>query len=108
LAAKDIVTDKMLAYWGHFGSWELQAVRGADAVRYAAGLRSSEPTQAVGPEVVRVLWDGRENYVSIEASPTRPLCAPNEWQTELTRGFDEESDELLSFIEEYLVQRLGA
>jgi len=63
LAAKDIVVSSLHADWSSFGCWQLQAQRGSEAERYAEGLRSSDPLRAVGPEVVRVFWDGRDHIL---------------------------------------------
>jgi hypothetical protein len=105
LAAKDIVVTSLRAEWSAFGSWELQAEKGVDAMRYAEGLRSSDPTRAVGPEAVRFFWDGRDGCLSVDASPTRFCSAPNEWKNECNKGFDDGGDTLLSFVEDYLTRR---
>jgi hypothetical protein len=99
LAAKDIVVSSLHADWSAFGSWELQAQKGEEAERYGQALLGPNPTQAIGPEVVRVCWD---------ASPTRFCSAPNEWQEEYSNGFHKKSDELFRFVEEYLTRRLKA
>jgi hypothetical protein len=108
LAAKDIVVSSLHADWSSFGCWQLQAQRGSDAERYAEGLRSSNPLRAVGPEVVRVFWDGRDHILSVEASPTRFCSAPNEWKRECDKAFDAAGDGLLRFVENYLMKRFGA
>ncbi|SRR6266566_5358731 len=107
LAAKDIVVASLHADWSSFGCWQLLAQKGADAVRYAEGLRSSNPLQAVGPEVVRVFWDGRDCVLSAQASPTRFCSAPNEWKEEYSKGFEQGGDDLLRFVEDYLTKRFG-
>jgi hypothetical protein len=108
LAARDIVVSFLHADWSTFGCWQLKAESGVQAARYAEGLRSSNPSQAVGPEVVRVWWDGRDKYLVVDASPTRFCSAPNEWKNECNRGFDESGDDLLRFVEDYLTKRFGA
>jgi hypothetical protein len=108
LAAKDIVVGSLHADWSRFGCWQLLAQKGADAVRYAEGLRSPNPLGAVGPEVLRVFWDGREGILSVQASPTRFCSAPNEWKDECSKGFKEAGDDLLRFVEAYLTKRLSA
>jgi hypothetical protein len=108
LASKDIVVCSLRADWSTFGSWELQAQRGEEAERYAQALRGASPLQAVGPEVVRFYWDGRDKYLSVEASPTRFCSSPNEWKKECSKGFDKTGDDLLAFVEDYLAKRFGA
>jgi hypothetical protein len=108
LAARDIVIASLHADWSSFGCWQLQAQRGAEAVRYAEALRGRDPMRAPGPEVVRVFWDGRDGVLSVEASPTRFCSAPNEWKSECNKGFDRTDDGLFQFVEDYLVRRLGA
>lgn len=110
LAAKDIVISSLHADWSHFGCWTLEAQRGAETAQYGesimAFVRSPNPIEANGPEVVRVLWDGRENILTIEASPTRFLSGPHEWKRECEKGFDKAGDDLLRFVEDYLTKRL--
>jgi hypothetical protein len=105
LASRDIVICRLA--W-HSESWELQVERGADAERYREGLLGPNPLQAPGPEVVRVFWDGRDHFVSIQASPTRFASAPNEWKDEFAKAFAQSGSELLSFVEDYLAKRLSA
>jgi hypothetical protein len=105
LAAKDIVVSSLHADWSGFGSWELQAQQGAQAERYRTGLLSSDPSRAVGPEVLRVFWDGRDGILTVETSPTRFCSAPNEWKEECAKGFGCESGDVLQFVEDYLTRR---
>lgn len=105
LAAKDVVVSSLHADWSHFGCWQLEAQKGADAVRYAEGLPSSDPLRAAGPEVVRIFWDGRDGVLLVEASPTRSCSAPNEWKKVCSRGFDNTGEDLLRFVEDYLTKR---
>ena len=105
LAAHDIVVGRLHADWSSFGSWELQVQRGAQAERYRQGLHGPDPARAVGPEVFRCFWDGRDRYLMIETSPTRPLTAPNEWLEEHTKAFDT-SEEAVQYLAEYLERRL--
>jgi hypothetical protein len=108
LAAKDIAVNSLHANWSNFACWQLQAERGSDAVRYAEGLGSSDPLRAVGPEVVRVFWDGRDGILSVEASPTRFCSTPNEWKEECSKAFIQPGgDDLLHFVEDYLMKRFG-
>jgi len=105
LAAKDIVVSSLRADWSGFGCWELQAQQGTQAERYRAGLLSPDPVRAVGPEVVRVFWDGRDGILTVEASPTRFCSAPNEWSEECVKRFDGDGGEVLQFVEDYLTRR---
>ena len=82
--------------------------RATDAELFAEGLRGPNPLEAPGPEVVRVLWDGRDRFVTIQTSPTQFCSAPNEWTDEFARGFDEAGADLLAFIEDYLTKRFAS
>ena len=104
LAARDIVVSKLHADWSDFGCWELQVEGGSEAERYSEGIRGPDPMRTSGPEVLRFFWDGQDRYLKIEASPTRPLSAPNEWEQEHAQAFDT-SDEALQYVEGYLKQR---
>jgi hypothetical protein len=107
LAAKDIVVASLHVDWSSFGCWQLQAQRGSETIHYAEALRSLDPMRAPGPEVLRIFWDGRDGVLSIEASPTRFLSAPNEWKPECSKGFDRTDDGLYRFVEDYLIKRLA-
>jgi hypothetical protein len=107
LAAKDIVVSSLHADWSHFGCWQLQAQRGEEAERYAQSILNHNPPQASGPEVVRFFWDGRDGYLSVDASPTRFLSAPNEWKNECNKAFDKTREGLLPFVEDYLTKRFA-
>jgi len=107
LAARDIVVSMLHADWSGFGSWELHVQRGAEAERYRDGIRGSDPMRAIGPEVIRFFWDGRDRYLMVEASPRRPLSAPNEWQQEHAQGFDT-SEEAVQYVLDYLKRRFSA
>ncbi len=107
LAAKDIVVVSLHAEWSTFGCWQLLAEKGADAERYSEGLLSPNPLAAVGPEVLRVFWDGREGILTVQASPTRFCSAPNEWREEYSKGFKEAGDDLLRCVEDYVIKRFS-
>ena len=87
LAANDIVVSSLHADWSHFGSWVLETQRGIDALRFC--------------------WDGREESLSVDASPTGIYSLPNEWKNECNKGFDNPDDELLRFVEDYLIKRFA-
>ena len=108
IAAKEIVVSSLHAEWATFGSWELQACRGADEARYAEAVLRLDLTNPPGPEVIRVLWDGREGVLTVQNSPTRFLCAPVDWKEEYSKNFDRTDDQLFQFVEDYLSERLGA
>jgi hypothetical protein len=103
LSASDIVVAHLHADWASFGCWHLEVQRGVEAERYRQGVQGADPMRAVGPTVLRCLWDGRDRYLMIHSSPTQALSAPNEWTKEDARRFDT-SDEALQYVEEY-VQR---
>lgn len=104
LATHDIVVSRLHADWSSFGSWELHVERGSEADRYVEGIGGPDPMRAIGPEVLRCFWDGRDHYLMIETSPTRTLSAPNEWRKEHAQGFDS-SEEAVHFLGDYLRRR---
>ncbi len=108
LASREIVVSSLHAEWATFGSWELQAQRGADEARYAEAILKMDSTNPPGPEVIRVLWDGREGILTVQSSPTRFLCAPVDWKEECSKGFERLDDQLFQFVEDYLTKRLGS
>ena len=102
LAARDIVIASLECHWGSFGSWLLQAQRGAAADAYAAALNAKQ-WKTPGPDVLRASWDGKERLLTIESAPTPPLSAPRPWRRELDESF-ENSDAALRFVEEYFTR----
>jgi hypothetical protein len=110
LASRDIVVSSLHADWSSFGCWQLEAQRGAETDSYGKAILSSlDPKHALGPEVIRVLWDGRDGVLSVEAaSPTRFLCGPVEWKPECNKEFGLTDGGLFQFVEDYLIKRLGA
>ena len=58
LAGRDLVVSSLHCDWGHFGSWTLEAQRGAAADAYRKALLA-EQWDTAGPDVLRVWWDGR-------------------------------------------------
>jgi hypothetical protein len=107
LSASDVVVSRLHADWASFDCWQIEVQRGEEAERYHHGIRGAGPMQAVGPQVFRCLWDGRDRYLMIHSSPTRALSAPNEWAKEDARRFDT-ADEALQYVEEYIHRRLIA
>jgi hypothetical protein len=111
LASKEIVVASLNAYWSGFGSWKLEAQRGTEAVTNEKAImeiaQGRDPERDFGPEVVRVLWDGRDGILSIDVSPTKFLCAPNHWKPEHSERFDRKDDKLFQFVLDYLIKRLG-
>jgi hypothetical protein len=109
LASKEIVVSSL--HVDGSNCWQLQATRGAETVRYEAAISSGarrDFERDTGPEVVRVFWDGRDGLLTIEASPTRLLSAPNEWKLECGKAFDLKArDAILQFVKDYLIKRLG-
>jgi hypothetical protein len=103
LAACDIVVSRLHADWSSFGSWELQVQRGSEADGYHETTRL-DPGHAIPPDTVRCFWDGRDRYLMIETSPSRPLSAPNQWRKEHAKGFGT-SDEAMQYLEGYLKRR---
>ena len=106
LAARDIVVSKLHADWADFGCWELEVERGSEVDKYHEAARI-DPGNTIPPDAVRCFWDGRDHYLLIQVSPTRPLSAPNEWRQEHAKGFDT-SEEAVRYLEQYLERRFSA
>jgi hypothetical protein len=105
LAAKDIVVSRLHADWPQFR--ELHVERGHETQRYNDECRL-DPMHAIGPEVLRFFWDGLEGLLTVQASPTRPLSAPNEWKFECGKSFDRSGNEALQFVEQLLTKRFSS
>ncbi len=102
LASRGLVVAELHCDWSGFGSWRLDVQEGQAADRYSEALRN-EKCDTWGPEVVSFAWDGRDRVLTIESSPTPPLCAPNQWTREADKAFDSR-EAALAFVEEYLAR----
>ena len=100
LAERDIVVASLHCDWRSFGSWTLEAQRGAAADAYGKALRAQQ-FDVSGPDVIRADWDGRERLLTIDQAPTPPLSSPGPWTRRLDQAFDN-TDDALRFVEEYL------
>ncbi len=102
LSKNDIVVSVFRSEWAHFGSWVLEFQKGADADTYSDALLNKK-YDTWGPIVLRVTWDGREEFLDIEEAKTPPLSGPNEWKKLLTKKIKKRKKEgLYSFIETYV------
>jgi hypothetical protein len=86
--------------WGSFGSWSLEAQKGAAADAYGEALLA-EQWDTPGPSVLRVWWDGKERLLTIEKAPTPPLSSPGPWTRQVDETF-EDSKAAMDFVENYL------
>ncbi|HKE86402.1 MAG TPA: hypothetical protein VKB50_21740 [Vicinamibacterales bacterium] len=102
LSSRDLVVSRLHCDWASFGSWMLEAQRGAAADAYGDALLGKE-RDTWGPEVVRVMWDGREKRLAIATSPTPPLSAPTQWRTVTEEAFDDRVA-ALTFAEKFLAE----
>jgi len=73
--------------WGSCGSWTLVAVARHEAVRFT--------------------YDGRDSFITVEASPAVNHSYPNDWKELLVKGIDNRQDEALAFVEELLRKRFA-
>ena len=76
--------------------------QGAAADAYGDALLAKK-RDTWGPEVVRIVWDGRDKQLVIATSPTPPLSAPNQWHTVKEEAFDDRKA-ALTFSEQYLAE----
>ena len=106
LASHDIVVGNLSCDWATFGSWILQATKGAEEeLRYDA-IRNNELSKT-GPLTFRVTWDGRDRELHIENTiPTSVLSGPVNWTNQLQERFESEEN-ALAFVEDYLIKRIS-
>lgn len=97
---EDVVVASLHCDWRSFGSWTIEAQKGAAADAYAAALRA-ERWDTRGPDVVRVSWDGRERLLTIEKASTPPLSSPGPWTRHVDKTFDH-SEAALDFVTQYV------
>ena len=100
LAAEGIVVASWHCEWSHLGSWVLEAQRGTAADAYGEALLAGQ-WDTPGPDVLRVAWDGREKYLTIDSATTPPLASPGPWSRQIEQAFDS-SEAATRFVKEHL------
>jgi hypothetical protein len=85
LASIDVVIAQLRLDYSTFGCWSLVATKREEAVR--------------------IVYDGRESYVTTEVSPIRKFSFPNEWVHVETKGIDNRNSEALAYAESFLKKR---
>ena len=99
LSTLDIVVSALHCDWSSFGCWDFEVQKGVDADSYAAALLSGN-YDSNGPDVVHLMWDGKDKVLSVETAPTPPLSSPRPWRRLLNRSFDD-SEQAIEFAERY-------
>jgi hypothetical protein len=105
LAVSDIVTARLHADWGTFGSWELWLEAGSACDLYGQTILKGSRYPVPAPAVVRYSWDGRDRVLSVAVSTPPRYEAPSDWVVKLTRGFAD-MEEAIQFVEEQAVNSL--
>jgi hypothetical protein len=82
LAEIDVCTHTADIHWGSFGNWTLIAIKRQEAIRFT--------------------YDGRDSYITVEASPIRDHSYPNEWEQIVVKGMDNLKNEAMTFAEDFL------
>ncbi len=86
LVTIDVTVETLKLYYGSFGSWELIATKGHEAVQF--------------------FYDGRDRYIQTKASPIREWSAPNQW-AEADAKAVETGSEAICYAEEFLKEKFG-
>jgi hypothetical protein len=87
LAAIDILVHTADLRWGSFGSFTLMVVKREEAVRF--------------------MYDGRDSYVTVDASPITGNSYPNQWKQLVVKGLNKQNDEVIRFVEDFLRTRFS-
>lgn len=85
LALRDVVVRSFTADWSGFGSWSIEASKGESEDRRGAAIEAGD-YGAVGPDVVRVSWDGKDRILGAGLLHTTAISARRS-----TRPVDESS-----------------
>ncbi len=88
LASINVTVHTADLQWGSFGSWTLMIIKRHEAVRF--------------------LYDGRDSFITVEASPMRQYSYPNEWKELVVKGIDNRQDEAIAFVEDFIRKRFTA
>jgi len=104
LAQRGVVTRSLRCDWASFGSWMMEASNESKELARWEAFRKKD-FGAPGPEVLRVVWDGKERLLEVSASPSGALTGPSRFVKESSGSFAN-MQAALSFAEDYLVKRL--
>jgi hypothetical protein len=80
LAKRNIVVRHLDCDWSGFGSWTVEASRGDAEAKRSSAIRRHAFSEA-GPEVCRVMWDGKDRLLSVGSTPTMVSVMLNQWST---------------------------
>ena len=87
LASIDVAVHTANLNWGSFGSWVLMVMKRHEAVRFT--------------------YDGRDSFITVEASPIGQSSYPNEWKELVVQGIDNRQNETITFVEDFLRTRFS-
>lgn len=79
LAGRDIVVRRLHCDWAAFGSWTVEASSSPGELRRSAAIDQrafNEP----GPDVFRVIWDGKDHELTMASTPTTVITMLNQWR----------------------------
>lgn len=105
LAMRNIVVRCLYCDWSAFGSWTIEASSGLDEAKRSTALNRHDWGEA-GPEVYRVVWDGRDRQLSMASTPTTVSVMPNQWRHRDPLAF-ESTETALAYAEEWLCDNVG-
>jgi hypothetical protein len=106
LAKHDIVVRRLHCDWSSFGSWTIEASSGDGEAKRSSAIQRrafSEP----GPEVFRLIWDGKDHQVAMASTPTTVVSMLNQWRGLEARSSDSHQGALV-LAYEWLTDRLGS
>lgn len=105
LALRDVVVRSFRAEWSAFGSWWIEASKGESEDRRGAAIDAGD-YGAVGPDVVRVSWDGKERILDVGLLHTTAISVRGGVDPLMSQACDSRSD-ALRIAESLLLDRLA-
>src|SRR5512132_887123 len=105
LAIRDVVVRSLSAEWSGFGSWSIEASKGESEDRRGAAIETGD-YGAVGPDVVRVSWDGKDGILDVGLLHTTAISASGALDPLMSQSCDSRSD-ALRVAESLLLDRLA-
>jgi hypothetical protein len=105
LALRDVVVRSLSAEWSGFGSWSIEASKGESEDRRVAAIEAGD-FGAVGPDVVRVSWDGKDRILDAGLLHTTAIFAGGVIDPLMIQSCDSRS-EALQVAESLLLDRLA-
>jgi len=104
-----VVVRSLHSDWSHFGSWVIEGSEGEGEDRRDEAITTilQGGQDSPGPDVIRVVWDGKEQQLAVSRHRTTAISINYAAVSERVRKF-QSSAEALTYAESLLLNHLAA